>query len=326
MPKQQDLPGLHNVKVKRRDGTATVYHYAWRGGPRIEAEPGTRQFRAEFYRLTEGREQSQQTMADLIASYAGSPQFARLAEKTRKDYRRALDHISQRYFDLPIDLLSAKGMRAEFLEWRDTMADRPRTADFTMTVLARVLSWAKDREIIETNKAERIGRLARGSRKDIIWSDDDIAAFMAVAPKHLQDALMLALWTLQRQGDLLALEWPQISGNVLTVVQGKTGAKVRLLLPDALATWLDAMPRRNRKILTTRSGQEWTQDGFRASWARYAHKSGIAGRLTFHDLRGTGITALYRDGYDLRTIAMVSGHTEREAENVIRRNYLAVEL
>ncbi len=47
----------------------------------------------------------------------------------------------------------------------------------------------------------------RGRRKDKIWTEQDIAAILAVASDEIKVALILALWSGQRQGDLLRLSW-----------------------------------------------------------------------------------------------------------------------
>ena len=76
-----------------------------------------------------------------------------------------------------------------------------------LEVLARVLSWALDRRLIDANPCEKGGRLYNASRSDRVWSDKDEAAFMRVASEPLRLAMILALWTGQRQGDLLRLPW-----------------------------------------------------------------------------------------------------------------------
>jgi hypothetical protein len=68
-----------------------------------------------------------------------------------------------------------------------------------------IMSFAKDRGIIATNPCERGGRLYVADRKDKIWTEEDIAAVLAVASSEIQLALVLALWSGQRQGDLLRL-------------------------------------------------------------------------------------------------------------------------
>jgi integrase len=96
-------------------------------------------------------------------------------------------------------------------------------------VLARVLSWALQAWArCSEPVCERGGRLYRGSRTDKIWTDDDEAAFMKTAPKHLHLPLLLALWTGQRQGDLLRLTWSAYDGETIRLRQSKTGARVSI--------------------------------------------------------------------------------------------------
>lgn len=74
-------------------------------------------------------------------------------------------------------------------------------------------------------------------------------------------------------------------------------------------------------ILTNRSGQPY-KEGFRSSWAKACDLAGVKG-VTFHDLRGTFITLAHREGSSIREIAEVSGHSEKDAEAIIRKHYLA---
>ncbi len=85
---------------------------------------------------------------------------------------------------------------------------------------------ANGRGLVIANPCEKGGRLYRGSRAENVWTDADEAAFLASAPPHLHLPLILALWTGQRQGDLLKLTWPQYDGASIRLVQGKTGARV----------------------------------------------------------------------------------------------------
>ena len=80
-------------------------------------------------------------------------------------------------------------------------------------MLARILSFAKDRGIIAVNPCERGGRLYSADRRDRVWTEQDIAALLATTSKELQLALMLAIWTGQRQGDLLRLAWSAYDGR-----------------------------------------------------------------------------------------------------------------
>ena len=130
---------------------------------------------------------------------------------------------------MPVAALAARGARAEFLWWRDDLARQSRRqADYAWTVLARVLSWSKHRGLIDVNPCEKGGRLYNGSRAEHVWTDADESAFLAAASGHLHLALLLALWTGQRQGDLLRLTWAAYDGEKLRLKQSKTGRRVEI--------------------------------------------------------------------------------------------------
>ena len=114
---------------------------------------------------------------------------------------------------------------------------------------------------------------------------------MAKAPEHLRLAFMLALWTGQRQGDLLRLPWSAYDGTTIRLKQGKTGARVTIPVGAPLKAMLDATKKRAVTILATENNTAWTSSGFRASWRTACKRAGVSG-VTFHDLRGTAVTRL----------------------------------
>lgn len=316
------LVGIHSVTKRLADGSERVYHYAWRGGPRINHEPGSRDFIAEYLRLTRSRVDHSRagSMAELIAAYTASPWFRNLRTNTRFEYERYIGIIERQFHEFPLAGLAEIGARKEFMEWRDTYSDRPRTADLLLTVLHRIFQFGLDREIITRNPIANFENLHKGSRRDRIWSDAQIAAFKAKAPEPMRRAMMLALWTGQRQGDLLKLTWTAYDGNYIQVRQSKTGSFVRFKVHPDLKAVLDATPRTAVTILTNARGLPWSS-GFKASWSAAKAKSGVEG-VTFHDLRGTFCTAAYRSGSGFKDIAEVSGHSEAQAEAIIKKHYL----
>lgn len=319
------LVGIHKVPKRLADGSVKTYFYAWRGGPRIEAAPGTRAFQIEFHRLTRTRDDAPGNgmLPELIRLYIKSPAFTKLKPSTRVGYEAAIDTIEAEFYNLPLKVIGTPGSRRGFIEWRDTFAETPRKADLVLTVLARLFSFALDREMIERNPLERIGKLSDGTRRDAIWTDGQIAAFLASASDKLCLALELARWTGQRQGDLLRVTWKTYDGTHITLRQGKTDRLVRIRVYSELKTLLDATKREAVTILTNTRGRPWTGDGFRASWGTACDNAGVEG-VTFHDLRGTFITLAYRvHGASIRDIAEITGHSERDAEAIIRKHYLA---
>jgi integrase len=212
--------------------------------------------------------------------------------------------------------------------WRDHVAETAgrRQADYALTVLARVLSWSFDRGLVAANPCERGGRLYRGgARSEKIWTVADEAAFLERAPAHLHLALLLALWTGQRQGDLLRLPWSGYNGTHIRLRQSKTSARVVILVGALLKAALDATPKRSTIILTTSDGKPWTSDGFRASWGKACKTAGVTG-VTFHDLRGTAVTRLAIAGCTEAEIATITGHSLRGVRAILDSHYLSRDL
>jgi integrase len=139
--------------------------------------------------------------------------------------------------------------------------------------------------------------------------------------KCFSAALLLALWTGQRQGDLLKAAWTNYNGQALRVRQGKTGARVAVPIASAVRTMLDAMPKKAITILTNTRGKPWTSDGFRTSWGKACTLAGITG-LTFHDLRGTAVTRLALSGCSTAQIASITGHSLKDVEAILDAHYL----
>jgi integrase len=326
------LVGIHSVKATLASGQKVTYRYAWRGGPRIETDPADdHAFMAEFLRLTRDRPAEERHIdglfPELIAAYRQSAKYQALKPSTLVNYDKAIDLIEAEFHSLEIKAIDEKGARSLFLDWRDGMAATPRTADYRMAVLARILSFAADRELIERNPLQRLERLSAGTRRETVWTDAQIAAFLAAAPAKLKLAMELARWTGQRQGDLLRLTWSAYDGTHIRLRQGKTGRKVRVRVYSQLKAMLDATPRQAVTILTTtrREPTPWTGDGFRASWRAVCEQAGVKG-VTFHDLRGTFVTLAYRvHKATIQEIAEATGHSEQEAEAIIRKHYLAGE-
>jgi integrase len=224
------LKGLNSVTKTLADGTRRTYWYAWKGGPPLIGEPGTPEFVHSYnaaiatkVALPQGK------LLSVLQSYQASGEFNGLTARTRFDYIAKLKRIEADFGDFPLAALTDRRTRGIFMAWRDKLAaSSRRQADYAWQVLARVLSWAHNRGLVPANACVRGGRLYRGSRVDKIWTADDEATFLRSAPTRFHLPLMLALWTGQRQGDLLRLPWSAYDGVHIRLKQGKTGARVTI--------------------------------------------------------------------------------------------------
>lgn len=328
------LKGVHKTSKKLADGTTRDYYYYGKGGPRFKSAYGTTEFAAE-YRKLEGSAKgaNPDTFLSIIQMYERM-EFSKKGKATQRSYKPFMKAIEKKFGTMPLEAIEEHGSRALFMEWRETMADRPRTADLAWSVLQRIMAFGVDKERLKRNPCEKAGRLAEtGTRREKVWSPADIEGFKNVAPAQVLEAFMMALWTGQRQGDLLRLKWSAYDGAHIRLQQSKTKARVTVKVADELKEILDAKRAALMgkeiaalTILTNAAGKPWTSDGFRTSWGKAlikaAEKHGVKG-LTFHDLRGTFITNARRAGSSIEDIAATSGHKIADVRSILEEHYLA---
>lgn len=320
------LKGLNRVSKKLADGTRVTYYYAWKGGPRLPGKPGDPEFLAAFKEaIAQKAKQPSGTIQAVLNAYQQAPKFTDLAERTRKDYTKHIRKIEAEFGDFPIAALTDRRTRAEFLAWRDRMAVKSRRqADYVFATFAAIMAWAHDRGLVLANPCERPGKLYRASRSDSIWTEADEEALFNVAPERIRLAYLLAVWTGQRQGDLLRLTWNAYDGSHIRLKQGKTGRRVVLPVSGELKAALEAAAKDKKAvtILTTTKGTAWTSHGFSATWRKTLAKAKITG-LTFHDLRGTAVTRLAVSGCSEAEIATFTGHSLRDVAAILDAHYLS---
>lgn len=327
------LRGVNSVTKRLADGRAVTYWYAWKGGPALRGSPGSPEFMASYNEAVARKVTPPAgVLFSILQGFQASEDFRGLADRTRKDYTANIKLIEKAFGDFPLSALSDRRSRGVFLAWRDRRAaSSRRQADYAWVVLARVLSWGLNRGLLPANPCEKGGRLYRGSRADKVWSLEDEANFVAKAPWHLQLPLLLALWTGQRQGDLLRLPWSAYDGKHIRLLQSKSmrgrharsGTRVVVPVGAPLKAVLDvaAKSKKGPLILVNTEGKPWTADGFRSSWRKACATAGVVG-VTFHDLRGTAVTRLALAGCTEAEIATITGHGLRDVRTILDTHYL----
>jgi integrase len=320
------LKGINSITKRLADGSKRTYRYAWKGGPPLSGEPGSPLFVASYNEAVARKvAPAKGTLISVLQQFQASDDFTSLADSTRRSYKAMIKRLEKEFGDFPLSALTDRRSRGIFMAWRDRLAVSAgrRLADYAWTVLARTLSWSYNRGLAAANPCERGGRLYQGGgRADKIWTAADEAAFLARAPAHLHLPLLLALWTGQRQGDLLRLPWSGYDGNHIRLRQGKTGARVVIPVGAPLRAALDTAARRSTIILTNSDGAPWTADGFRASWGKACARAGVVG-VTFNDLRGTAVTRLAMAECTEAEIATITGHSLRGVRAILDTHYLS---
>jgi integrase len=325
------IKGIHKVKMTLANGSRETYYYAWRGGPRMKSKPGTPAFAVEHARLVEAAKKAEgeiKSLEDLILYFTGTdkkpnPDFISLAQSTQRDHLYAFRLFRDNWPQLPIKLTQQKGMKGDIREWhRDIARTNARKADKLLMSLSKIFSYGIKFEKIDTNPCTDIDKGYKGTRRDFLWSDEQIATFRTQAAPQFLLPFEMAVCTGQRQGDILRASPANYDGIYLSFLQRKGGVKLKVKVHARLKAMLDALPRDRLRICLNSRNRPWTGDGFQGSWRKELDRLGIED-VTFHDLRGTFITDRYREGSSVEDIALISGHSTEDVRAVLQKHYLS---
>lgn len=342
-----DLPGLNKTKKRLADGTIRVYYYHRATGIPLPGNPGDIEFLAAYAEAEKSLPRPAENVAGLVRDYLLSARFERTkkgrprAESTKKEAQRMLSTLESKFGSLPLRALASSKARALFLDYHEYIGrDRPREADNRLGVLSQVFTYAVNRGTIAGNPLEKFERLYSSDRSEIVWTEADVKKFMDGAPVELQRAMILAIHTGQRYGDLVRLRWSDFDGEAISLRQSKSKARVSIRCTQALLRMLATSPRVGPYILTRSDGRPWftakNDKELGKAWRRRMADAGFyakafdemtkeekAEQLHFNDLRGTAVTLLAEAGATVPQICAITGHTLASATRILER-YMAM--
>jgi len=332
-----DLTGLHFVRTKRGPLASRWQVYAFRGGPRIMtvdqiAKP--KLDTAALGKLVEARTKPAtkpqgDTFTALADAYLASPEYRRLADFTKRDYRRWIDRAKDEFKGAKVKWFDDPSMRADIIAWRDKWAHSPRQSRYALQVLSIVLDWGAERGWLMNNPVRMISKEYTANRSEIVWTDDEIEAVCKHMQPYIADAFRLAAWTGLARGDLVSLRWSEINNLYIQRKRNKTGVETIIPLFDQTRELLDKFKATQRGrvvssvfVVTTSRGKQFKPTGF-ATAVQRAHKAaGVAPGKTLHDIRGTFATRLMQAGFSDSEVDEMLGWDSGNSART-RRSYIS---
>jgi integrase len=254
------------------------------------------------------------TFDALIEVYRASPEWRGLSDASRGDYGRYLDEISRIWGDLRVADLEP----SDVLALRDRRCEKPAAANYLLRVLSLLISWGVPRGYRSDNPCEHVRKLKIGEGWQP-WPWEMIERLRDGAPAELWHAAALALYTGQRQRDVLVMKWSDVAENQIAVHQSKTKLRLSVPLHRDLVTVLAEVPRRSVYILTNTRGVPWTQTGFKSSWGKMCDRIGISDQLVFHGLRKSAVVMLLEAGCTTAEVAAITGQSMQMVEHYAKQ-------
>jgi integrase len=298
--------GVQHVTKRRADGTI-AHHYYWRRGRVKLPNPDDPGFAAAIARarILPAESATRGSFKALLLDYKRSPNFRALRPPTQKAYDRAIARL--RAWE-PIAVADIK--RRSILEIRDALALRtPQAANYLVMVLSTLMKFAVERDYRESNPCAGISRLKGGEHRR--WPEPAIAYALAHLAEGYRRAIVLALYTGQREADCLAMRWDDYDGTGVAVVQQKTGARLWIPAHRALKREIDAWRTEAAAaatILVGPKGRPWKRGSFGTMFCETIADHPPLHGLVFHGLRKAAAARLAEAGCSTLEIGAITGH------------------
>lgn len=254
----------------------------------------------EAYRAYKARgHAAQKDFTGLTSAFESpdNPKWLALSASTRRGYLRSGAMIRAAWgSELPADLTAIDAQEAI-----DALGDTPATANQFRAYLSRLMSWGILRGFCSHNPIDATEKIAGG----IPWKPWPEWAFDTLiehAPLYLLMPAVSALFTGQRQGDVIAMPRPRLTDHAIPVRAQKTKKTVWIPIHSEYAKWIAAVPPAAAiQLHLGAQGRPYASaDSFRSEWQRLMDKPAFARfraeRIVFHGLRKNAVINLLEAG------------------------------
>jgi hypothetical protein len=326
-----------HVRCVRSRGREYFYFHVARGtkaeqkAVRLPDDPRLPEWWEAYRRLIDEPEQRprRRSFDRCVEEYRGSPEFKGLSTSTRRDYDRYLSIIRSTWGGLEVAGL----MPAHVLKLRDKHQRTPAAANGLIRSLSALISWSVPRGYRTDNPCEHVRKLAIGDGWEA-WPWEMIQLLERHGPPWMWQAAALALYTGQRQADVLGMTRAKVRNGLIEVKQEKTGRELVIPAHQKLLSVLAMMKHDSVQILTNTRGLPWTSNGFRASWNGVLEppqqKQGTLPRphplwpikqagLVFHGLRKSSVVMLLEVGCTTAEVQAITGQSMQMVEHYAKQ-------
>ncbi len=237
------------MRARRQRSGKVYYYYDIGGKPRREVPLGDDYSRAvrkwSELHLLPAPLHSLLTFKHAVDAYLLSPQFDRLADRTRQDYIRSLKFVLEFFNTPPAPLDEIRAVHVQqYMQWRSHAKVR---ANRERALISVIFNFARSHGMTDAaNPCQGVKGFPEKGR-DVYIEDAVFNALYECADRATRDAMDLAYLCGQRPGDTLRMSETDIKGGFIEVEQSKTGQKLRISVMGELKLVIE-------RILDTKRG------------------------------------------------------------------------
>jgi integrase len=264
------------------------------------------------------------TLGYVIGHYMASDSYQKLATGTQGDYKFALDKLSEKFSDAPIDQVDSPLVQ---LYMDDRSKETRHRALREVSILSMVYRYAMARGWVQYNPVAAVRRERLPGRQDVYTEDEVLAAVYQHASDGLKDALDIAYLVGQRPIDCIRMTEASIKDLALATKQTKRGVRVRVPITGDLELVINRIIARKRKypvqtiaLLIDENGRPMTKSKLRSRFEKARTEAGeIAKDFQFRDLRAKAATDV-REAKNLDAAQALMGHASSTMTEHYTRN------
>lgn len=236
---------------------------------------------------------------EVIDQYVHSRSFKSLAASSKRQYSEVLTKFELRYGMNEIDTIK----RSDIVGILDEMSSTPAMANRFARVTSVLFSFALDHDYVSGNPASRLKKQKIGSW--VKWHPEEVGAVIALKDRVVSTAVALGWYTGQRESDILAMRWSDITKGHIRLRQKKTGHVMLIKVHPDLAHYLGSIDRTGPYIV---SGEKsMSPAAFRSKFKARIADAGI--EKNFHGIRKGVGAFLAESGASANEIAAMLGHS-----------------
>ncbi len=253
------------------------------------------------------------SIAALVASYYRSADYSGLADSTKRVVRNILERFRAEHGDKRVAHLEKRHVQKIMAD----KAETPDAANRLLRLMRTLMEHAVDLGWRRDDPTTGLKKLRHRAEGFTTWEEEHIDAFLAQheAGSRAHLAFSLLLYTGQRRGDVVPMGRQHVRGEVLTIVQGKTGQHVSIPLHLNLRAAVDALPSDNLTFIMSERGKPMSPEGS-TNWFRKLveavvddeGKRLLPDALSPHGLRKATCRRLAEAGCSAHEIMSISGH------------------
>lgn len=301
-------------RVNATTGKEYVYCYHAVTGKPLPL-PGSPGFEEALKRasIPDQKPEERLTVRGAIAAFCADPKHGRDRKaSTRESYEKSFDLLIKHYGDRRLGTVTRKDIEDVIR----TISHSPSRVNQFVSNVHSLFDFAEMSQIVQLHEKPNLRKMKLKTGRYATWEPESIEKFLSddQMPEFVRVGFLIGFYTGQRIGDVLAMEWSHLQGNVIAVTQMKTSKRVWVACHPHLRAILDVERARNPNGRWMVDVNHDTVGGGYSTFTAQFHKAkvrqGLSGRnFPFHGLRKTAACMLYEAGCTIAQIKSVTGHS-----------------